>query len=332
MDMKRMLFSILKAIVVIAGISLLAPQTSQPEAVASLFAEPLTLPRQAVAPTPKSVWSIGIYTGSSLFELADPAKIVNPVITPKDVTDIDASVVAHPFLIRADSKFYMFFTAKNGKTDRGEIGLAESDDGFSWTYRQIVLTAPYHLAYPFVFESQGQYYMIPEGVDDRSVRLYRATEFPTKWTLEKVLLQGEALISASVISFQDRWWMFVGLQGNETLRLYYATDLPGPWTEHPRSPIVEKDKNIARPGGRPVVIDGTLYRMGQDCYPTYGLQVSAFKVTNLSTTEYEETMIDSPIVKATSIGWSAEGMHHVDAFPVRENSWIAAVDGVQTAH
>ena len=65
----------------------------------------------------------------------------------------------------------MFFTAKNGKTDRGEIGLAESANGFSWAYRQIILTAPYHLAYPYVFESEGQYYMIPEGVEDRSVRL-----------------------------------------------------------------------------------------------------------------------------------------------------------------
>jgi hypothetical protein len=55
-------------------------------------------------------------------------------------------------------------------------------------------------------------------------------------------------------------------------------------------------------------------------------------VTNLSTTEYEETMIDSPIVQATSTGWSAEGMHHVDALRVSENSWIAAVDGVQTIH
>jgi hypothetical protein len=330
MSMKRTWFSVLTGTVLLFGTSLFEPQTPQPRVLAGILPEPLTLPLQAAAPAPKSVWSIGIYTGPSLFKLADPAKIVNPVITPKDVTDIDASVVAHPFLLRADSKFYMFFTAKNGKTDRGEIGLAASEDGFSWEYRQIVLTAPYHLAYPYVFESGGQYYMIPEGVDDRSVRLYRATDFPTKWELERVLLQGEAFISASVISFQNRWWMFVGLQGNETLRLYYATALQGPWIEHPQSPIVEEDKNIARPGGRPVVLDGTLYRLGQDCFPTYGLQVSAFRVTELSLTRYEETMVDSPIVQATSTGWSAEGMHHVDAFRVTENSWIAAVDGVQT--
>jgi len=330
MRMKKVLFGVLAGALLMAGIGLVEWQVSQPRLLASPLKEPSAVARQTVTPTPRSVWSIGIYTGESLFELSDSGNVTNPVITADDVTDINASVVAHPFLLQVDSRFYMFFTAKNKKTDRGEIGLAESEDGLSWTYRQIVLEAPYHLAYPYVFESQGQYYMIPEGVDDRSVRLYRATSFPTKWTLEKKLLQGEEFISASVIHFQNLWWMFVGMEGNETLRLYYANDLPGPWLEHPRSPIVEKDKNIARPGGRPVVLDGALYRMGQDCYPTYGLQVSAFRVTGISKTEYQETMVDRPIVQATSTGWSAEGMHHVDAFPLGEGKWIAAVDGVQT--
>jgi hypothetical protein len=41
-------------------------------------------------------------------------------------------------------------------------------------------------------------------------------------------------------------------------------------------------------------------------------------------------MIDPPIVEATSTGWSAEGMHHVDALLIGEENWLAAVDGVQT--
>ena len=192
----------------------------------------------------RKIWSIGVLTGSSPFDLTSPPSVENPVITADDVTDIDAGVVAHPFILKANARFYMFFTAKNTLNDQGEIGLAESKDGFNWTYRQIVLDAPYHLAYPCVFQWQDQYYMIPEGVDDRSVRLYRATNFPVGWTLEKVLIQGEKFISASVIRFKDIWWMFVGLQGNETLRLYYADDLKGDWTEHPRSPIVQRDKNV----------------------------------------------------------------------------------------
>lgn len=286
---------------------------------------------QPVAPaSPRQVWSIGVLSGSTPFNLANPSNVTNPILTPEDVTDIEAEVVAHPFIARENSKFYMFFTAKNKLTHQGEIGLAESEDGLSWRYREIVLDAPYHLAYPYVFQWEDEYYMIPEGVDDRSVRLYRATDFPTKWTHEQILLKGLDFISASVIWYRNTWWMFVGMQGNETLRLYYAKELKGVWAEHPRSPIVQGNKDIARPGGRPLIIDGSLYRLGQDCYPTYGRAVSAFQVTSLSNTAYEELLIDPPLVEATSTGWSAEGMHHVDALPVGESAWIAVVDGVRT--
>ena len=43
--------------------------------------------------------------GTSLFDLTEPAKIANPVTTAEEVSDIDALVVAHPLLVRADSKF-----------------------------------------------------------------------------------------------------------------------------------------------------------------------------------------------------------------------------------
>jgi len=285
---------------------------------------------RAAPPDPKKVWSIGVLAGSSPFHLESPSDVNNPLITADMVTDIDASVVAHPFITRKSSKFYMFFTAKNKRTDQGEIALAESVDGFKWKYRQIVLDAPYHLAYPYVFWWKGQCYMIPEGVDERSVRLYRATDFPTEWSFERTLIQGEKFISASVVRYENLWWMFVGLQGNQTLRLYYAKELTGTWNEHPQSPIVTADKNIARPGGRPLVIEGSLYRLGQDCAPVYGRAVSAFKVTELDTTMYEEEAVQPPLVEATGSGWSAEGMHHVDACEVGWNRWIAAVDGVQT--
>lgn len=328
--MGRKLFSLLTGAVLTAGLGSPELQTLEFQIRASQPRTPPPSTQHVVRTASKKVWSIGILTGPSPFSLTNPPSVENPVITAGDVSDINAGVVAHPFILQANSRFYMFFTAKNALNDQGEIGLAESEDGFNWTYRQIVLDAPYHLAYPYVFQWKDQYYMIPEGVDDRSVRLYRAGTFPTKWVFERKLIQGEKFISASLVRYRDIWWMFVGLQGNETLRLYYASDLKDDWTEHPRSPIVERDGNIARPGGRPLVIDGSLYRLGQDCYPTYGLSVSAFLVTDLSKTTYLEKKIDPPIIEATSTGWSAEGMHHLDAFPVGKGKWIAAVDGVQS--
>jgi hypothetical protein len=283
----------------------------------------------APAPPPQaSRWTIGIYTGPSIFRLAPPPGAANPVLTPADVTDMAADTVAHPFMTVRDSRYYLFFTVKNQKAKEGGIGLAESPDGLSWTYRRIVLDEPYDLAYPFVFEWRGDHYMIPEAHTETSLRLYRATGFPEKWTYERELLSGDRFISASVVHYQDAWWMFVARPGNATLRLFWAADLKGSWTEHPASPIVEKDPNIARPGGRPVVIGGALYRIAQDCYPTYGNRVLAFQVTEITRTAYREKMIETPLVGATSTGWNAEAMHHVDPHPVGEGRWIAAVDAL----
>jgi len=276
----------------------------------------------------ESAWTIGIYTGPSPFQLSPPARVRNPILTGVDVNDLKVDIVAHPFMIVTNSSYFLFFTAKDGKTDTGGIGLAESKNGLDWKYRQIVIHEPFVLAYPYVFEWQGDYYMIPEAHTETSVRLYRATEFPCKWKYEGDLLTGDHFISSTVVRYQDMWWMFIGRLGNETLRLFYAHDLKGPWTEHPLSPIVKKDPNIARPGGRPFVVDGILYRLGQDCYPTYGNQVHAFQITDISTTTYAEKMIDTPLVKSSSNGWNAEAMHHVDAHQIGKNEWIAAVDAL----
>ena len=39
-------------------------------------------------------------------------------------------------------------------------------------------------------------------------------------------------------------------------------------------------------------------------------------------------MIDTPLVKASSKGWNAEAMHHVDAQQTGKNRWIAIVDAL----
>jgi hypothetical protein len=286
-------------------------------------------PKLAGQTKQKNAWSIGIYTGPAPFQLSAPANVKNPVLRAEDVTDLDVNIVAHPFMVIKDSIYYLFFTAKNDiKEEFSGIGLAESRNGIKWTYKQIVLKETFVLSYPFVFKWQNDYYMIPEAHAETFIRLYRATDFPTKWTYERDLITGDHFISASVIRYADMWWMFVARLGNETLRLFYASDLKGEWKEHPLSPIVAKDPNTARPGGRPLVIDGTLYRIGQDCYPTYGNQVFAFQITEISTTTYKEKIMDTPLVKATSKGWNAEAMHHVDLHQVSKNRWIAAVDGL----
>ena len=275
----------------------------------------------------KFCWAIGIYMGDSPFNLFSHRSIENPVLTAKDVTDISAEFVADPFMVKENS-WYMFFEVLNARTGQGDIGLAISNDGLNWVYDQIVLDEPFHLSYPYIFKWKNEYYMIPESYHAKSIRLYKAFDFPTQWLFVSTLVAGSDYVDSSIVHFNDKWWLFAALKTNDILYLYYANELMGPWTEHPMSPVVKGDANIARPGGRIIVLDGRIVRYAQDDDPNYGNQLRAFEITELTTKSYEEKEVyKSPILKASGSGWNSKGMHHMDPHQIGKNEWIACVDG-----
>jgi hypothetical protein len=288
----------------------------------------------------EAIWSIGIYQGASPLALQPPAHVKNPALTGEDVTDVPALFVADPFMIRVDGNWHMFFEVFNKATRKGEIGCAVSNNGMNWKYKQIVLAEPFHLSYPCVFEWQGDHYMIPENRTVNEVRLYRAARFPDQWSHVATLLK-EPYADSTVFRFENRWWMFTDASASfrlrhkdpklgfrhDTLRLFYADQLDGTWHEHPKSPIVKWDPHIARPGGR-VHVGESLIRFAQDCFPTYGTRLYAFRISQLSPTCYEESEIEgSPGLGPSGNGWNRKGMHHIDLHSLENGQWIACVDG-----
>jgi hypothetical protein len=280
-------------------------------------------------PSKDLIWSIGIYGGKSPFDLHPLPDVSNPILTCRDVTSTPTKFVADPFMIQADGTWYLFFEVLNQQTNKGEIGLATSETGHNWVYDQIVLTEPFHLSYPYVFEWNGEYYMIPETLAANGVRLYKATDFPTQWSSLGSLITGSCADS-SVFQYDDRWWMFTCSTPyqHDTLRLYVADEIMGEWREHPASPIVEGNKRKARPAGRVLVLGDTIVRFTQDCVPNYGTQLRAFEISELTSRTYvEKENPSSPVLSASGHGWNALGMHHADAHLMKDGQWLACVDG-----
>lgn len=264
-------------------------------------------------------------------DLVDHPGVTNPVLTHDNVTDVRASFVADPFMLRVDEIWYMFFEVMNRQTAKGEIGLATSRDSLNWIYQQIVLAEDFHLSYPNVFEWKNEYYMIPETIEPGVVRLYKAQTFPFQWSLVGPILSVRSA-DPSVFRYGDRWWMFTcsSPYEHDALRLYFADDLIGPWIEHPASPIVKSNKQIARPAGRVVVSNKSITRFAQDCVLRYGHNVRAFALQELTATSYSEQEYSaSPILQASGRGWNALGMHHLDAHSLPQGGWIACVDGLR---
>lgn len=283
-------------------------------------------------PNQAQIWSIGIYAGESPFNF-DPAQSANnPVLTGDSVSDVRASFVADPFMLKAAGTWHIFFEIMNSKSGRGEIGLAVSQDAAQWQYRQVVLREPFHLSYPYVFEWDNEVYMIPESYQAKSVRLYKAFDFPTRWSFIGDLLTGDHFQDSSIFRCRDRWWLLTDVAQAPhyagILRLFHAESITGPWIEHPKSPVIEGNSHIARPAGRVLAFDDRVIRYTQDCDPVYGSQVRAFEITELTTSSYQEREVcKDPILTASGAGWNGSGMHHIDPHRIGDSRWIACVDG-----
>ena len=116
-----------------------------------------------------------------------------------------------------------------------------------------VLERDYHLSYPFLIEQDGQLLMIPETAQNGSVEVYRCIDFPLRWKLEKVLLQGVRCVDPTFHRGPDRWWMFANAAApgsrmfDDELHLFHAESLLGEWQPHRRNPV-KSDARCSRPG------------------------------------------------------------------------------------
>ena len=206
-------------------------------------------------------------------------------------------VYADPFLLEHEGRHHLFceevpLGAKRGVISHTELRL----DGVHADAPEPILQRPYHLSYPFVFTHEGEMFMIPETRAVRRVELYRAVDFPCAWQLEAVLLEDVLAVDATILSDDDRLWLFVGVaaphaSSGDELHLFWAIAPRGPWYPHPRNPVVS-DVRCARPAGAVQRWDSRLVRPAQDCSRRYGGAISFREIDVLSTTEYAEHEID----------------------------------------
>jgi len=276
----------------------------------------------------EAIWSIGIFSGPTLASLKPVPGTTTPVLSAQDVTDVPALFVADPFMIQVGNIWHMFFEVMNAKTGKGEIGFASSRDGLDWQYKQIVLTEPFHLSYPYVFCIGKDYFMIPESYVAGAMRLYRANPFPIQWSHIATLLEGP-WVDSSIFFFDGRWWVFSSPVSaeNRVLELFHADSLEGPWQRHPMSPLINGDGRKARCGGRVIVANNRPVRFTQDCFPFYGTAIRAFEISVLTKSSYIERELEfSPTLYAGEELWRRQGMHHIDPHLVNDG-WLACVDG-----
>lgn len=210
----------------------------------------------------------------------------NHLVPPKD------KFWADPFPVKFDGKYFVFFEEYLYRDDKAHISVMELSKSGP-TDPVPVLKRDYHLSYPFVFQWNDRYFMIPETAANKTVELYSCKSFPQEWELDTVLFEGIAAKDATLFEVDGLWWMFVAVGDtnfSDELHLYYSQTPLGPWKPHAKNPV-KSDVRNSRPAGRPFYWKGDLYRPAQDSSKRYGYGMRINKVVRLSPTDFHEEEI-----------------------------------------
>lgn len=199
-----------------------------------------------------------------------------------------------PCIVHESGGHHVFVCEHGRKQTRSHISLLSMDANGHWQRSGPVLKRSSALSYPFVFKFEETYYMALSSNNGGSIELFRATDFPMKWTFEKYLIQDITATNATMFHHENLWYLFAtvveneGASNNDELFLY-SSDHPlnTRWTPHPQNPIVS-DVRRARPAGRIFLANGHIYRPAQDNSTGDGHGIRIFQILQLSETRYRE--------------------------------------------
>jgi hypothetical protein len=201
---------------------------------------------------------------------------------------------ADPFLVAHNDQVFLFAEHIVKGTGRLAVSQYNAEKYKIEGNPVTILNTGKHLSYPFVFQVEGEWYMMPESSAARELVIYRATEFPNRWERFRVVFQDDEWLDTTPVFYQGKWWIFsihkpVNYASTyQELYLFYCNDiLHDRWISHPQNPVVS-DNRCARPGGPLFLRDGKFFRPGQNCSRTYGGRISLCEILKLSETEYEE--------------------------------------------
>ena len=236
-------------------------------------------------------WKVGWREtkGQDLFDLR-----VHPAAGWQVLPDDGSRFYADPFPILYRGQVTLFVEDYIHRLGRAIISAVPFGPAGPIGRPEPVLDLPYHLSYPFVFERDGEVWMVPESCANRTVDLYRATAFPGGWVKEATLLSDVVASDATLVEHGGRWWLFATVRDgggafSDALHLWSAPDFRGPWTPHPKNPVLV-DIASARPAGRMVERNGQLLRPVQDCRRSYGAALGIARVAHLDLNGMEQVV------------------------------------------
>lgn len=216
-------------------------------------------------------------------------------------------IEADPFLFVKGDTLYLFYESKKIFSS-GIIKMTKTKDLYNWSKPVIVLDEPFHLSFPFVFEDNGDIYMIPETGEDKSVRLYKAENSDlSRFIFVRSLLNRKEsenvtidYADSCILIKNNKYYLFTTVQyeGINHLELYISDNLYSTFSNHTKSAICTSNR-YGRNAGSIIQFNNSFYRVSQDCVKRYGDNVSLHRIVTLTENEYKEELYMENIYNQT---------------------------------
>lgn len=224
--------------------------------------------------------------------------------------------IADPFLILHEGQNYCFVEEYVYAEKKARISLyIISPAGYERV--GVVLNEKFHLSFPFVFNYDGCFYMIPETSSTQSIRLYRAVNFPFEWEYVQDILTGVSAADTMLLENNQVFYLFTNIDntGSEEhsseLYIYYAdSPLATKWSSHRSNPVIV-GAEYARNGGLLFDNNSFVFRMSQEYgFGVYGQSLNANKMLTLNEQSYVE---QTEFKIMPNFVADAKGIHHISS-------------------
>ncbi len=229
---------------------------------------------------------------------------------------------ADPFIIHLDNIYYIFIEEFLYSENKGHISFFTIDESGVFSKPEIILKKSYHLSYPFIFQYDNEFFMIPETSANNSIELYRCKNFPTEWVFEKNIMQNVAGIDSTIFFKNNKWWLFTNLIENngasswDELFLFYSdSPLSDNWIPHRKNPIIS-DVRSARSAGNFFKKNNSIIRPSQNSSKNYGYGLVFNEIENIDEETYDELIIQNILPDWNKLITGIHTFNHVNGLTI----------------
>lgn len=265
-------------------------------------------------------WSTGFSKLERLEQLKDKIG-VNFIDSTSVHSNVSLNFLADPFFITDSTGIHIF--TEHVLDSHGDISYFYSphNDTLVFSYQGVVLDEPFHLSYPQVFKTEGQYFMLPETQRGGGVILYTTDSFPHHWKHHRVLINQSNIKDPTILFHNNKVYIF-GTQ-KDHLYTWSADNLNDSFKMNPKPLLIGTE---SRPGGRIFEYDGKLLLPIQNNSRGYGTGLSLYEIvfsgSDISLKRFHKLFLKPE----PNIPQFSHGMHHLDVQKYKDG-YLTVFDG-----